>query len=537
MSHRFAIDSLAVRGERLFGWGWFLDDTASANAIHLHVQLHDGTRLRLLCPQTGSRPDLAEAFPHIPHARGGGFMLQARIPTIDAIAEAALEAGLADGRRIRIELHGFPAAQSTAAAAGDSRNQQLLALLENGDWRALVRRAASWWSRLASAQPTFAASVAPRQASVQRWVVFDHAMGGGANHFRNEKLAEWRAAGHDVRLVTPVLNTLEYAIDGIGADGRSWQSRYPELQACLEALGGCAQVVVNELVSFDDPLRVLEWAVARKAEGARILFYLHDFHAVCPAWTLIGSDGRDCGVPGLAQCAQCLPANPALFLAMLPATNIPAWRQAWRRFLDAADEIVVFSPSSLAILQRAHPGLDSSRMILRPHSTSYLGEPQPPFVPDFGAVTTIAVVGHISAYKGAQVVREMAALIEREKLPARIVVVGSIDDVAPSAALSITGPYDVGELRERLVRERVGVALLPSIVRETFSYVTAELMHHQVPLAVFDLGAPAERVRDYRLGCIVSAIDARTTLREIITFHRALAANDAASSTPIAKIP
>ena len=92
----------------------------------------------------------------------------------------------------------------------------------------------------------------------------------------------------------------------------------------------------------------------------------------------------------------------------------------------------------------------------------------------------------------------------------------------PSEALRVTGPYRVADLSAILEREGVGVALLPSVWHETFSYVTAELMHCRVPLAVFELGAPAERVRTYPLGHIISAIDARTALMESIAFHRSL---------------
>ena len=94
----------------------------------------------------------------------------------------------------------------------------------------------------------------------------------------------------------------------------------------------------------------------------------------------------------------------------------------------------------------------------------------------------------------------------------------------------------VGQLQLRpalLRREPVSLALLPSIVHETFSYVTAELMHFGVPLAVFDIGAPAERVRDYPRGRIISRIDARIALAELLAFHAALRASHAPGAIPM----
>jgi glycosyltransferase involved in cell wall biosynthesis len=54
--------------------------------------------------------------------------------------------------------------------------------------------------------------------------------------------------------------------------------------------------------------------------------------------------------------------------------------------------------------------------------------------------------------------------------------------------------------------------MLPSIWPETFSFVAEELMSMQVPLCCFDLGAPAERVREYGLGRVIRETDAEAAL-------------------------
>jgi glycosyltransferase involved in cell wall biosynthesis len=66
------------------------------------------------------------------------------------------------------------------------------------------------------------------------------------------------------------------------------------------------------------------------------------------------------------------------------------------------------------------------------------------------------------------------------------------------------------------------VFLLPSVWPETFSYVAEELMQMGVPLAVFDLGAPAERVARYAEGLILKRIDAALALDELVLFHARL---------------
>ena len=522
MSQRLALDSVAIRDERLFGWGWFLDDGAPAARVSLRIHGKDGSVLTLMCPQGGARPDLAEAFPEVAHAAGGGFMLQARVPLSVEVAEVDVHILLTDGRE-HVELlpevtHSLRHRTRGGAAsiATQGRLSNFVRLLARGQWPEAWRRLRAWLARcLAPAQhiPEWDGACVAVPAM---WVVFDHAMGGGANHFRDLKLAQWRAAGHGVLLVTPVLTTMEYEV----ADGDETR-RFPDLEACLAALQPCAHVVINDLVSFDDPLLVVKWTLARQSEGSRVTYYLHDFHAACPSFTLTASDHRHCGVPEVDVCSRCLPANDAPFLGMMRSLDVPGWRATWARLLAVAD-VVAFSAASVNLLARAFPGLDPTRVVIQAHSMDHLPEAISPFVPDVGPVTTIGIVGSISAYKGAAIVKEMAMLIERNRLPARLVVIGTLDGAKPSPVLRITGAYQRCDLAKLLEKEGIGVAFLPSVVPETFSYVTAELMHHQVPLAVFDLGAPAERVREYPRGRVISSIDASTALSELIELHRSL---------------
>ena len=75
----------------------------------------------------------------------------------------------------------------------------------------------------------------------------------------------------------------------------------------------------------------------------------------------------------------------------------------------------------------------------------------------------------------------------------------------------------VGE-GDLLEQHRVTLAMLPSVCAETFSFVTAEFMEMQVPLAVFPIGAPAERVAGYGKGLVISRIDPAVAVQEILAF-------------------
>jgi glycosyltransferase involved in cell wall biosynthesis len=142
------------------------------------------------------------------------------------------------------------------------------------------------------------------------------------------------------------------------------------------------------------------------------------------------------------------------------------------------------------------------------------------------------VIGNISRHKGSDIVWEMAALIAAQRLPIRIRVIGEIENAVRSDVVEVLGPYRAEQLPQLLEQAGVDVCLLPSVCPETYSYVTAELMQLQMPLAVFDLGAPGERVAGYALGRIIPEVSARAALDTIRQFHRDLLADVVASPLP-----
>lgn len=524
MSVRYAFDSLVLREDRLFGWGWLMDPACPARSIRLVITHANGARTEVACQSAGHRPDLAEVYPDVPHAAGAGFLMQARLQGPAAGATTRFEVELEDGRSWRQDVPGFPASHVAAAGAVSPwRGRWLVAraLLGQGRIQPLLRRArgalgrrlAAWAQRRRGRGQTPVGTEPPV-------LVFDHAMGGGANHFREECVAAWRAQGQVVWLLTPQLPTQTYLLTR-DPGGEAITAAYPDIASLLSALPRPARLVLNSLVSWDDPVQVLRWVRGQQDAGVPLTYYLHDYHPACPAWTLVDDTGRYCGIPALSRCASCLPANPAPFLGLMPKLDVGSWRQAWQPVLAKAD-IIAFSQASIDVFRLAFPELPADAVQLRPHDTRYI-RPEP-VAPNLEDPLVIAVVGQINRYKGAGLVREMLARIEAEGLPARIVVVGTLDQPPVSPALRVTGPYRAGELPDVLRREGVGACLLPSIWHETFSYVTSEIMATGLPLAVFDLGAPAERVRAYGRGGIIPRVDAGAALDTLFALRDRLAA-------------
>ena len=69
-------------------------------------------------------------------------------------------------------------------------------------------------------------------------------------------------------------------------------------------------------------------------------------------------------------------------------------------------------------------------------------------------------------------------------------------------------------------KNNVDIVFIPSIWPETFSYTTSEAMMMGLPVACFDMGAPAERVKKYEKGLIIEKIDGQYALDSIINFIR-----------------
>ena len=516
MSRHFSIDALTARHGRVFGWGWFLDTDSMSRGAELTLPLVGGGVATVACLEGATRPDVAAAFPGVPHAANTGFMVMAQLPSdVDPHAEARFVACLQNGERHEIALSMESLLRRSAprrglrAALGRLRQLGLPAIASG-----VVRRSAT----AAHSVATWVTRTSLRVTRRRVVVLFDHALGGGANSFRDSRIADLLAQGRAVVRVSPDVQHLDYVLELSTRPGESAQWRVATLEAVLAtlsrfALGG---IEVNNLVSFDDPLRVVRWCVERRAAGTELVFFLHDFHAVCPAFTLIDAQGRYCGVPEPDACRACLPRNAANLLGFPAPADTREWRDAWGALLLAADRVVAFSDASVRILARAFPGLiDRVRLELRPHRPDHSHLRPVRRVPS--DIVTVGVIGNISRPKGADVVNALARLAESRALPLRIVIIGTLQSGgASNPHLHVHGAFAANELPDLIERYRVDVCLMPSVCPETYSYVTDEIMAMDMPIVVFGIGAPAERVARYTRGAVTADITAEAALADIM---------------------
>jgi glycosyltransferase involved in cell wall biosynthesis len=128
----------------------------------------------------------------------------------------------------------------------------------------------------------------------------------------------------------------------------------------------------------------------------------------------------------------------------------------------------------------------------------------------------IAFAGSAKRHKGAHLLPEIA-----RDLGANIHIFGGGDEELLRAMrrvpnITAHGYYRAGTLPSLLARHGVGLVVLPSIWPETHSLVLSEAWLAGAAVAAFDLGAPAERIRQHGGGWLVPLETGAAGLAQII---------------------
>lgn len=110
----------------------------------------------------------------------------------------------------------------------------------------------------------------------------------------------------------------------------------------------------------------------------------------------------------------------------------------------------------------------------------------------------IAFVGSVKPHKGSEIFEQLVSLDGAATF--RWHAFGGGDAAAlrrlDRRGVKIHGYYRSGSLANRLSQNRIDLALVLSVWPETYCMVVDECLHAGVPVVAFDLGAPADRLRD-----------------------------------------
>ena len=172
--------------------------------------------------------------------------------------------------------------------------------------------------------------------------------------------------------------------------------------------------------------------------------------------------------------------------------------------------MIVFSKSTQLLFERVYPQLKTKIKIIA-HQVS----PLPVVTVAPHKTVNIGFLGGASnVAKGKKVIEQICA--QNTDPNTTFTVIGPYDK--PSTVLNVSGEYRREDLPKLIKKYQLDIIFIPSIVPETFSYTTTEAMDMGLPVACYNMGAPAERVAGYKKGLVLNEINPKQNLQEIISF-------------------
>lgn len=249
------------------------------------------------------------------------------------------------------------------------------------------------------------------------------------------------------------------------------------------------EVHVHHLIDFPRALSQVLRTVCQDL-GIAIRLAVHDYYAICPRVNLVDLSGRYCGEPEPGRCNACLGEDRSLDRT----GTIERWRAESASLLSASREVIVPSPDVARRLDRYFPGLP---LQVAPHDEAPPRRGIERALPAPGAPLKILVIGAISRIKGYDAVLGLAEATRQSGLPLQISLLGySADDLRlAEAGVALLGRYFDNEILDRISASDPDLVFVPSIWPETYCYVLSGALRSGRRVAVFDIGAQAERVR------------------------------------------
>ncbi len=356
-------------------------------------------------------------------------------------------------------------------------------------------------------------------SKIETVLVLDHNLGGGANVYSkdlvNDRVKEEKCVIH-------YIDGKYEAEAKIMVYFREFQKEFylenPEYFKNLLKEAKLTEIILNNLVSYRDPLKVLDVILFLKENkpNVRLIVPIHDFYCVCPSYNLMNDKGIYCDIPeDIEACKACLKNN--IYADRME--DIMSWRSTWRKILGSSDAILCFSESSKQLIKKAYPDLDENKFFILPHKLNiHLRKPKLK-LPE--KELNVAIIGNINYPKGAKVINDLLKIIEKKKLKINFIVVGTIVKGYLEKSfnnLKILGKYERNDLPDILERENIHIVFFPSIWTETFSYVVEECIEMDLPIIAFDIGAPAERLGKYEKAKLVKLGDLEGIIKEMLKF-------------------
>jgi GT2 family glycosyltransferase len=350
---------------------------------------------------------------------------------------------------------------------------------------------------------------------------FDHELGGGANMYREKLIKEKLEKNGQIFIFTYDYAKKEFHLRYYFKKFKICYSfdSFEQFFDLLEYIK-IGTIIISQIVSYENPLDILSKIKnIQKITNARLEILVHDYFSVCPNYVLLNAENTYCGVPDdLGKCLTCMQNSEGEFQKYSENRDVESWRKSWLSLLQMADRIVCFSNASKNIFMKAYPEIKNDKVLVIPHKVDKILFQKSDHKIKIKKNLIIGVLGGINKVKGSEIIKEMAEIIKKDNLPVEIVVIGELVEKKYNNKIKVHGKYKHQDLGKIISKYSIDIFFIPSIWPETFSYTTEEIMQLDYPLAVFDIGAPAERVKRYTKGLVLTKINAKIALNEIINY-------------------
>lgn len=342
----------------------------------------------------------------------------------------------------------------------------------------------------------------------QTKLFFDLSWGGGTESYFYQKRDELLNSHHVIRVqYISAVKQYKVTLYKLGEERVLWKCDLQQLKLVLQDLV-LEEIIVNNLVGYPNPFAILDMIThVLKKNNVKVSARGHDFGSICPSFTLMRNDNFCGGPKTLSKCIEC---NPSSHLD--DKVDIQIWRQRWSEFYhNTADQLIVFSQSSYDLFIMAYPNIKNIITVV-PHRVLPLRVANI----ELHQGINIAILGNISSIpKGINIVKELEELITQEQ-GVHFIIVG--DYKTKNKQTQVIGSYQRDDLPRIMEENNIDIIFIPSIWPETFSYTTSEAILMQLPVACFNIGAPAQRISKYENGLVIPEMNAKSALKEMIHF-------------------
>lgn len=253
-----------------------------------------------------------------------------------------------------------------------------------------------------------------------------------------------------------------------------------------------------------------------KELGMEVVLSFHDFYALSPNLKLIDDEGvylGDAYTPSVSEYR-----DTGWRGSQFP-TPSGSWLHWWqRRFwsaIEVCDAYVTTSDSARDLIASRFPELDVSRFHVIEHGRDFDRFRSVAATPAHGEPLRILVPGGISAAKGREVLRAIAAADTSRDIEWHVLGTMKASFGPDGSRIVQHGSYDRSEFGRLVEKIAPHAGVVLSIWDETYCHTLTEMWSVGLPVFVLDFPNVAQRVRRFGAGWVLAGMEGPSLLNQI----------------------